>query len=72
MPQVSIVSVPALCDFSHEGRSYVRGEMVSVTPVVASILARRGRVSLTRGYETKVEQPVGRRRYRRRDLQAEG
>ena len=72
MSSVSMVSVPALCEFTHEGRSYVRGELVDLTPVAASILARMGKVSLTKtGYQTKVETPTGARRYRRRDMRAE-
>ena len=71
MSSVNMVSVPALCAFTHEGRSYVRGEMVDVSPVMASILARAGKVSLAKGYQTKVETPTGRRGYRRRDMRAE-
>jgi hypothetical protein len=72
MPSVSLVSVPALCAFTHEGRSYVRGEMVDVTPRDASILARQNKVSLTKIYQTKVETATGVGRYRRRDMRAEG
>jgi hypothetical protein len=72
MPSVSMVCVPALCEFSHEGRRYVRGEMVEVSPIAASILARSGKVSLTKpAYQTKVEAPTGKRRYRRRDMRAD-
>jgi hypothetical protein len=78
MSSVSMVSVPALCAFTHEGRSYVLGEIVDVTPIDASRLARRGWVSLTKqSYQTRdlatptpePDQPT--RRYRRRDMRAE-
>jgi hypothetical protein len=73
-----MVSVPALCAFTHEGRSYVRGEIVDVTPVDASRLARRGWVSLTKqSYQTRnltapaAEKDQPTRRYRRSDMRAE-
>lgn len=64
------VEVPALCEFEHEGRSYVRGEIVACSPVQASILARRGLVSLTRVRQRVAVKPAS--RYRRRDMRAEG
>jgi hypothetical protein len=63
MPTSARVEVPALCEFEHEGRCYVRGEMVSVKPLVALALARLRKVSLGRT-------PAG-PTYRRRDMQAE-
>lgn len=67
MPTRAFISVPALCEFTHEGRFYVRGELVRVPPAVALVLARRGKVSLSKpGVEIQ-----GRNRYRRRDMRAE-
>jgi hypothetical protein len=64
LPTQSLVSVPALCSFEWQGRSYVRGEMVDVTALEASILARMRKVSLT-----KIQDRRG--RYLRRDMRAE-
>jgi hypothetical protein len=64
MPTPARVEVPALCAFEHEGRSYVRGEMVTCSPVVAVVLARRGKVSLSR--HDQVQAPT----YHRRDMRA--
>lgn len=64
MPTPDCVEVPALCEFTHEGRSYVRGELVRVAPVVALALARKRKVSLAR-------ENVRGGRYLRRDLRAE-
>lgn len=66
MPTQALVSVPALCSFEYQGRSYVRGEMVDVTPVEASILARARKVSLM-----KIPAPKRGGRYLRRDMRAE-
>ena len=66
MPTMDRVEVPALCEFSYEGRSYVRGELVSISPVVALALARVGKVSLSRHEDLARES-----RYQRRDLRAE-
>jgi hypothetical protein len=66
LPTQAVVSVPALCAFTHEGRSYVQGEIVDVPPVVALILARQKKVSLGR---PPFARTVG--RYRRRDMRAE-
>ena len=80
MPTLDTVSVPALCAFTHKGRSFVRGELVNLPPVEALALARSGKVSLSRHYqardvvtETELEpEPVRvKRRYRRRDMTAE-
>ena len=67
MPTRAFISVPALCEFTHEGRLYVRGEMVRVSPVVALRLFRDGKVTLSK---PGVEVPVS-NRYRRRDMRAE-
>ena len=64
MPTRPRVEVPALCEFEHEGRCYVRGEMVSVKPLVALALARLRKVSLGRPASVA---PT----YLRRDMQAE-
>lgn len=64
MPTAERVEVPALCEFSHEGRSYVRGEMVECSTTEALALARKGKVSLTR-HEFLA------RTYLRRDMTAE-
>lgn len=66
MATASVVSVPALCEFSYQGRSYVRGEMVDVSPAEALMLARKGKVSLTRH-----DAPTRPNTYRRRDMRAE-
>ncbi len=68
-----MVEVPVIQAFTHEGRALSIGETVMVTPLVAAALHRRGLVSLTKGYQSKVvtpETPRRRRRnsYRRRDL----
>jgi hypothetical protein len=64
MPTSARVEVPALCEFEHEGRCYVRGEIVKVKPLVALALARLRKVSLSR--------PTFGSTYRRRDMRAEG
>ena len=72
-----MVEVPVIKAFTHEGRAFTVGETITVSPIEAAALHRRGVVSLTRGYETKVVEPAvtptRRRRatYRRRDLTAE-
>jgi hypothetical protein len=75
------VSVPAIRDFTHrDGRFFVRGEMVEVEAIEAAALARQNLVSLTKQTYTtrqmtvKSPEPVPvrtKRRYRRRDMQAE-
>jgi hypothetical protein len=74
-----MVTVPVIAAFTHEGRAYRAGEAITIAPVVAAILHRRGVVSLTRGTAQAVQAPVAeqapttrrRRTYRRRDLVAE-
>lgn len=78
---VRVVEVPALKPLVYQGRSYVRGEMVTVTPIDALLMARRGDVLLTARArvprdpdpELEPEPPKRRRRglYRRRDMVAE-
>jgi hypothetical protein len=65
MPTRDRVEVPALCEFEHEGRCYVRGELVSVPPVIALVLARMRKVSLSRHDELARDG-----RYLRRDMRA--
>lgn len=64
---MTLVEVPALCEFTHEGRSYVRGEMVCIEPTQALALARVHKVSLLRHDELTRDV----KRYRRRDMRAE-
>lgn len=83
MPELSSVTVPAIKSFEHEGRSYQAGDPVSVPPVVALALSRKGYVSLEPNptYQTRevtADEPAPRRRgrprkseYQRRDMQAE-
>jgi hypothetical protein len=66
MPTRTRVEVPALCEFEHEGRCYVRGEIVKVPPVVALALARLRKVSLGR-HAVLASAPT----YNRRDMRAE-
>jgi hypothetical protein len=65
------VTVPALMDFEYDGRTYHRGDAVTVAPVVASMLARQQCVDISQG--AVVVLPVRerqKRRYRRRDMTA--
>lgn len=75
MPTKATVSVPALRSFEHEGRSYVRGEMVTVPPATALALARARKVSLDKQAAVvavrAIEASKSNRRYARRDMQAE-
>lgn len=80
------VTVPVLKPLDYEGHSYVRGDAITVEPIQAAALARKGYVTLTVGAvvtrELKAEEPApvkrkrGRPRksdheYQRRDLVAE-
>jgi hypothetical protein len=81
------VTVPVLKPLTYQGRSYVRGESVSMEAIEAAAHGRAGRVNLTLGaaapsgaYQTAdmVVDVAGepkarrrRRRYRRRDMTAE-
>ena len=80
------VTVPVLKPLIYQGRSYVRGESVTMDAIEAAAGGRAGTVSLTRGakvaagtYQTRdlaadvsAETARPRRRYRRRDMTAEG
>lgn len=80
MKQVTVTAVRA---FEHAGRSYGRGEAVTVPALDAATLARAGHVSLgsrpavkTRALKAEASEPSADgpakpRRYRRRDLVAE-
>lgn len=77
---MSLVSVPVIKAFTHEGHLLKVGQVIGLPPVTAAILARRGVVSLTVTRETadvksessSERQPAQpRRRYRRRDMVAE-
>ena len=68
------MNVPAIKAVIHDGRSYVRGEMITCPAADALAMARRGEVTLTRGAHIEIEKPKTRRRrrtYRRRDMTAE-
>ena len=81
MPKLDTVTVPAICTFTYRGKSYIAGDPVTVPPVEAAALSRQRCVTLDRQatyttreisvIEPEPERPR-RRRYRRRDLQAEG
>lgn len=64
-----MVSVPVIKAFDHEGRSYTVGDMIEVEPVTAAILARRGVVTLSRGYRPPAAKVRG--RYNRKDVVAD-
>jgi hypothetical protein len=72
------VTVTALKDFTHDGITGRKGQTLVVDPPVkALMLHRKGLVSLnkvlTRELAADPEpEPKTKRRYRRRDLQAEG
>lgn len=69
---MAFVNVPALKAVTYHGRSYVRGEILTVPAAMALAMSRRGEVSLTRGVTIEMEKPQRKRRtYRRRDMQAE-
>ena len=60
------VTVPALKPFIYRDKDIARGDLVTMRPADAAAHARRGNVSLARGYKTREK-----RRYRRRDMEAE-
>jgi len=70
------VVVQARAAFSYQGRGLRAGELVTMTPIDAATAARHGLVSLTRVSRRPAE-PVTeapkktKRRYQRRDLEAE-
>lgn len=80
------VKVPALCDFTYNGRQVAKGDVVEMGPLEAAAHARQQHVTLAKGAYLSRALTVGakapappdpeavtasRRRYRRRDLQAE-
>jgi hypothetical protein len=77
---MSKVYVTALKSFTYRGTDISRGQPITMDAIEAAVSARRGEVSLSRGRyrraalqaeraKTEAEKP--KRRYRRRDLQAE-
>jgi hypothetical protein len=76
------VTVPVVKPLTYQGRQYVRGERVTCEAVQAAAFAQGGYVSLARGVvmrrdlaavdDVPAPAPPTRRRYRRRDLTAEG
>lgn len=85
---MSTASYPVLKAFTYDGRDVAPGDMVTMPPIDAAIHGRKGHISLTRGAiatraltaeradvpaeEAPVLIETPRRRYRRRDLTAEG
>jgi len=68
------VVVQARAAFSYQGRGLRAGELVTMLPVDAAAAARHGLVSLTRRRKTAPVDEVpktSKRRYKRRDLEAE-
>jgi len=67
------VVVQARAPFSYQGRGLRAGELVTMTPIDAAIAARHGLVSLTRLRKPAAigDPPKSKRRYKRRDLEAE-
>lgn len=75
------VTVRALKSFDYEGHSYACGADVTMTPIDAAVHARKGNVTLSKGYRTRAitpeppapepDPPARTRRYRRRDMTAE-
>lgn len=76
------VVVQARAAFSYQGRGLRAGELVTMTPIDAAVKARQGLVSLTRPRRAPAPDvvaildpapavPKSRRRYKRRDLEAE-
>lgn len=73
------VVVQARAPFSYQGRGLRAGELVAMTPIDAAMKARQGLVSLTRrapgpdvvAILDPAPVPKSRRRYKRRDLEAE-
>lgn len=70
MPR-KVVNVPALKPLTYQGRSYVRGERVTMAPVDAAVYGARGEVGLDGQTPEPPEPPRRRRTYRRRDMTAE-
>lgn len=79
---MAAVSVPVLKPLTYQGRSYVRGEMITLEAAVAAAKARAGEVSLAKGAQiarkdlkaepTRRRGPrTGRGTYRRRDMVAD-
>ncbi len=77
------VTVTALKPFELQGRSYVAGQAVTLSPIDAVVLSRKRFVTLSKRKaitpepepivipEPEPEPPKARRTYKRRDMQAE-
>jgi hypothetical protein len=71
------VKVTALKAFTYRGADISRGQLVLMEPADAASSARQGEISLSRGASRRAEERAKaeaakpRRRYRRRDMQAE-
>jgi hypothetical protein len=64
MPKLQAKSAQVLKPLQRQGRSYVRGDRIEVTPAEALALRRQGFVTLTRG--VTIEKPAPPRRQPRR------
>jgi hypothetical protein len=84
MPKLQAKSVQVLKPLQRQGRSYVRGDRIEVTPAEALALRRQGYVTLTRGVTIEKAAPPrrggrrtttrttsGRSTYDRKDMVAE-
>jgi hypothetical protein len=80
MPELKIVTVPVVKEFTHEGRTFQPGDTISCAPVFALAWERKGYVSLQPNYQTRAltPEPVAVRRrgrprkdYQRADMRAE-
>jgi hypothetical protein len=77
MPKVQTKSVQVLKPLQRQGRSYVQGDRIEVSPAEALALRRQGFVTLTRGViierAPEPRRRGGRRRntYERKDIVAE-
>lgn len=70
-----LVTVTAICAFELGHRQIRRGQDIHIPATQAIILARERKITVTRNAHIEPDQeptePPRRRRYRRRDLQAE-
>lgn len=76
---MSKVNVTALTPFTYRGAAITGGQPIEMDAADAVVAARRGEISLSRGVHrrameaqrAKVDADKPKRRYRRRDMQAE-
>lgn len=66
-----MVRLIAVKPFSHRGRSYRAGEALTVSAIEAVALRRRGVAATPDSSTPATAKPSSRRRYNRRDLEAE-